>query len=335
MTPAVSVLLPVRDAAATLDACLASLAAQTLVDHEVVAVDDGSTDDTPLRLRAWTRCDPRLRVLRQPPRGLVAALEAARAAARAPLLARMDADDVAAPARLERQHALLEAEPQVDLVAARVRLVGSPGRENAGMARYVGWSNALVAPSALRHALWIESPFVHPSVTLRAERLRALGGYRAFPGPEDYELWLRALLGGWTFAKCPEVLLDWTDGPARLTRTDARYAAARFRAVKAAALAAGPLRSRPAVIWGAGPIGKRLGRALCQAGAGVAAFVEVHPRRLGGRIQGAPVVDVAGAAAFADAVHLAAVGQEGARERILEAACAQGRRLGDDLLAVA
>src|SRR5688500_5268253 len=110
-TPPVSVLLPVRDGAPHLAECIASLAAQTDADFEVIAVDDGSRDDTPVLLAAWAERDPRVRVLTQPPLGLVAALERARAHARGRWLARMDADDVALPHRLAAQRALLEAEP--------------------------------------------------------------------------------------------------------------------------------------------------------------------------------------------------------------------------------
>jgi hypothetical protein len=71
--------------------------------------------------------------------------------------------------------------------------------------------------------LFVESPLVHPSVMARAAALRALGGYRVFDGPEDYDLWLRAHAAGLRFAKLSEVLLDWRDSPRRLTRRDPRY----------------------------------------------------------------------------------------------------------------
>ncbi|HET8644452.1 MAG TPA: glycosyltransferase, partial [Vicinamibacteria bacterium] len=85
--PRVSVLLPVRDARATLGVALRSLRRQTLEDHEVVAVDDGSADGSGLLLDRAAARDPRLVVLHTPPRGLVPALNTALAAARAPLLA--------------------------------------------------------------------------------------------------------------------------------------------------------------------------------------------------------------------------------------------------------
>lgn len=326
-------LLPVRDAVATLPACLASLARQTLGDHEVVAVDDGSTDGSGDLLDEAARRDPRLRVVHTLPRGLVAALNLGLAAARAPLLARMDADDEAHPQRLARQAERLERELGLGVLGCRVRVTGPAGR---GMRRYVAWSNALVDHDAIVRDLFVESPLVHPSVMLRTAPLCALGGYRDGDGPEDYDLWLRAAAAGWRFAKLAETLLDWRDLPGRLTRRDPRYAPDRFRARKLEALEAGLLTAgRPVVIWGAGPIGKGWARALLARGHRVVAFVEVAPRRIGQRVAGAPVLGLAGAAWPDAALHLAAVGQPGARERIRDQARRLGLRDGRDLVAVA
>lgn len=329
----VSVLLPVRDAAATLPACLASLEAQRLAEHEVIAVDDGSRDASAELLQAAARRDPRLRVRHTARRGLVPALNLALAEARAPLVARMDADDVAHPERLSLQAARLEAEAGLDVLGCRVRLVGAPG---AGMRRYVRWSNSLLDHAAITRDLFVESPLVHPSVVLRSRALRGLGGYRADAGPEDYDLWLRGAAAGWRFAKLPQTLLDWRDHDDRLTRRDPRYAPERFRERKLQALEAGALsQGRPVVIWGAGPIGKAWSRALRQRGHAVAAFVEVAPRRIGQRIAGVPVLALSGATGLPGALHLAAVGQPGARERIRREAARLGLADGRDLIAVA
>ena len=125
--PLVSVLLPVRDARATLGACLASLRAQSLRQHEVVAVDDGSGDGSAEVLERAARLEPRLRVLHLSARGLVEALNAGLAFVRAPLLARMDADDVAHPRRLELQAAALGADPSLSVLGSRVRHWPGPG----------------------------------------------------------------------------------------------------------------------------------------------------------------------------------------------------------------
>jgi hypothetical protein len=204
------------------------------------------------------------------------------------------------------------------------------------MRAYVHWLNSLQSHADIVRDIWVESPLAHPSVMLRAAGITALGGYREVDGPEDYDLWLRAHGAGLRFASLPEVLLEWRDGPARLSRTDARYAPERFRAVKIDALERGPLRGRGVVLWGAGPIGKGWARALRERGHRLLAFVEVAPRKVGGTIQGAPVVCVPEAAAVAPgALHLAAVGQPGARERIRAEAARQGLVDGEDLLAVA
>jgi glycosyltransferase involved in cell wall biosynthesis len=335
--PRVSVLLPVRDAAATLRACLDSLAAQTLGDHEVVAVDDGSGDGSAGLLLARARNDPRLRVLRTPRRGLVGALSLALAEARAPLVARMDADDVARAPRLALQVERLEWDTAVDVLGGRVALAPSPGAfAGEGMRAYVEWQNALVDHDAMARDRFVESPLVHPSVAMRTATLRRLGGWRDFDGPEDYDLWLRGFDAGLRFAKLEETLLEWRDSPGRLTRTDPRYAPGRFLALKLEALSRCALTGgRGAVVWGSGPVGRAWSRALRAAGHEVRAFVEVDPRKVGGRRHGVPVVAVAEAGRLRGPLHLAAVGQRGARERIRAEAARLGLADGIDLVAVA
>jgi hypothetical protein len=332
LLPRVSVLLPVRDAVATLGACLDSLAAQTLGDHEVIAVDDGSLDGSTEVLLARARADPRLRVLRRARHGLVRALDAALAEARAPLVARMDADDVARPHRLALQVERLERDAALDVLGCRVACAPSP----EGMRAYVEWQNALIDHDAMARDRFVESPLVHPSVAMRTATLRRLGGWREFDGPEDYDLWLRGFDAGLRFGKLEETLLDWRDSPGRLTRTDPRYAPGRFLALKLEALSRGALaRGRGAVVWGAGPVGRAWSRALRATGHEVRAFVDVDPRKVGAQRHGVPVVAVAEAGRLRGPLHLAAVGKKGARERIRAHSARLGLVDGIDLVAVA
>ena len=206
MTARVSVLLPVRDGARFLREALASVLAQTLRDFELLVVDDGSEDETPAILAALR--DDRVRVLRQERLGLVAALNRAIAEARAPLLARMDADDVSLPERLERQVAYLEARPRVGLVVTGVETIGRTA--------------TVVLPdddAALRRRLLLRNPFTHGAVAVRAEAVRGAGGYRADYGAnEDYDLW-RRIAREWELAAIPEVLYRYREHPGAVTRS--------------------------------------------------------------------------------------------------------------------
>jgi glycosyltransferase involved in cell wall biosynthesis len=119
--PTVSVLLPVSNAVPYLGDCIASLGRQTLSAYEVVAIDDGSTDGSTEALEAWADVDSRVRLIHQPPSGLIAALNAGLELCAAPLVARMDADDISHPQRLELQVRSLEENPAIGVISCRVR----------------------------------------------------------------------------------------------------------------------------------------------------------------------------------------------------------------------
>ncbi len=285
--PRVSVLLPYRDAAATLAAALDSIAAQTLTDWECLLVDDGSRDASPTIAAAYAARDPRVRLLCAGG-GLVEALNRGLAAARAPLIARMDADDVALPERLARQVALLDADPRLTVAGCLVECFPA-AQVTDGMQRYVAWLNALVEPAAIRDALFVESPIAHPSAIMRRDAVRAVGGYHAVDGPEDYDLWLRLLLDGGRAAKVPAVLLRWRESPGRLSRVDPRYHRRRFFAVKLAHLPRVVPAGTPVQIWGAGPTGRAWGRALLGMGYRVRRFIDIAPHRWGRHLHGIPI----------------------------------------------
>jgi GT2 family glycosyltransferase len=334
--PRVSVLLPVRNAEATLEEALGSILTQTLDDLEVVAVDDGSTDASPELLQAAAERDPRVRVLTQRPLGLVPALERATDAARAPLLARMDADDRAEADRLEAQAALMDADPGMVLAGTHVRYFPRDGLRD-GARRYERWLNALDGPEALERDLWVECPLAHPTFLMRATAVAAVGGYRDREWPEDYDLLLRLRCAGGGLGVVPRVLHHWREGPERLSRTDPRYSLDAFRRLKAHFLTRSPLLGERdgVLICGAGPVGKSFARALAEEGVTVRAFVDLDPRKVGQRIHGAPVVAPSGIGRFRDALGLAAVGKGQARAEIRATFTSAGWVEGRDFVAVA
>lgn len=335
--PSVSVLLPVRDAAPWLDDCLASLARQTLVDFEVVAVDDGSTDDSGSILDRWAMRDRRFSVIHQPHRGLVPALNRGLAHCRGELVARMDADDVSHPRRLELQAGLLAALPGISVVSCLVRHF--PSRAVAeGFRLYENWLNSLTDHGEMARERFIESPLAHPSAMVRREALEAAGGWRDNGWPEDYDLWLRLFEAGVGFAKVARPLFFWREHGGRLTRNDDRYSVPSFLRCKAHYLARGPLaETGRVVLWGAGQTGRRLSKALRDEGVGIELVIDIDPAKIGGTLRGIPVAGPDELADHIDSetVVLAAVASRGARGLIRERLSALGLVEGDSFWCVA
>ena len=166
--PVLSVIMSVRDAQATLPHALASLYVQTLADWELVVANDGSTDGTAAILAYAAAHDPRVRILEDcHPKGLAVRLNELVAAARAPLIARMDGDDVSYPARFERQVTFLEDHPDIDLLGATMVVFDDAGRclrqrrapvEHADICRRPTRGFPLFHPTWLGRAAWFRRP---------------------------------------------------------------------------------------------------------------------------------------------------------------------------------
>jgi glycosyltransferase involved in cell wall biosynthesis len=331
--PVVSILLPVRNEEKLLPAALSSLRRQTHSDWELVCVDDGSTDATPVILAEAARQDKRIRVLGTAGKGLVAALNDGLAACRGELVARMDGDDISHPRRLELQAAAMAADSELGLVACTFRHF--PRQQvRMGMRAYEEWQNSLDTHDAIIRDMFIESPFVHPSVMFRKHLVVAVGGYRETGWAEDYDLWLRLAAAGVRFARLPRALFFWRERPERATRTSPEYTAEAFRTCKAHHLLRGFLNGeREVTLAGAGLEGRAWMRTLAREGIRVSLWVDVDPRKIGRELHGARVVGPAGVTPGAGKM-LITVGTRGAREQIRNWANGAGFREGSDFVCV-
>lgn len=293
----ISVLMPVRNGAKTLENTLQSLQSQKLQPAECVILDDGSTDGTPEILSRWAAQWPVIRVVRLPGLGIARALNAGLELCRYPWIARMDADDVAHEERLERQLKETSKDRFVSLVSCRVRHVSlDPQLQSLGMQRYVDWANGSLSHDELAQALWIDSPMPHPTWLVHQRAFERVGAYAsASDVPEDYE-WLhrffRAAREG-AALRAAKVdggpLLDWTDSSGRLTRMHEAYLPASFDRVKVSALKAliGS-ETREVIVFGLGPKAKAL-IPLMKENFQLHAIVDVNPRHEGILYQGSKV----------------------------------------------
>jgi glycosyltransferase involved in cell wall biosynthesis len=185
VTPRVSVLIGAFDSAATLEEAIGAILGQTVADLELIVVDDGSRDDSAAIADAAAARDPRVRVLRMGTNvGISRSLNAGLEAARAPVVAVQDADDVSDPARLERQLALLDARPDVAVVGCRMREVDPAGRELRPRTAF--------AAGDVRPVLPRFNPIPNTSAAYRRDVVLAAGGYDArYRYAMEYDLWLR------------------------------------------------------------------------------------------------------------------------------------------------
>jgi len=229
VTPRVSVLMAVHNGAPWVADAARSVLAQTLGDLELVVVDDGSTDATGDLLTGID--DPRVRFERRTHAGLTRALNHGLGLARAALIARLDADDIALPERLARQVAFLDAHPEIGVVGSAAREINGDGREVR-----------VVRPpeddGSLRRALIRRNPLLHSTVMMRRRVVEAVAGYDVrFAVAQDYDLWIR-LAAVTRLANLSEALVVRRLLPGRVSvvrdterlRAEAR---ARWRAVRA------------------------------------------------------------------------------------------------------
>lgn len=213
--PRLSVVLPVYNAGRYLAEAVESILQQSFQDFELIAVNDGSTDGSPRILEALASRDPRIRILNQENRGQVASMNRAVGEARADLVARMDADDIALSHRFEDQVGHLDAHPEVVLVGGRTIVI-----DERGVPLDV-WEPP-VSASALRATLPRQNCFCHPSVIFRKSAFEECGGYReAYAPSEDYDLWLRLLEIG-EVANVPRVVLAYRFHRENLSATRTR-----------------------------------------------------------------------------------------------------------------
>jgi glycosyltransferase involved in cell wall biosynthesis len=180
--PALTVLMPVFDGEPYLRASIESVLRQSFSDFELLIVDDGSEDESVEIARSFA--DPRVRVVVQGRRGLVETLNHGLELVRGAVVARQDADDLSLPDRLDRQMAVLRAEPQLLLLGGQAHVVDPGGR-------YRRTSILPTEPSTIEWYQLFDNAFVHGSVLFRREVARdRLGGYAHMLG-EDFDLWSR------------------------------------------------------------------------------------------------------------------------------------------------
>jgi glycosyltransferase involved in cell wall biosynthesis len=201
--PRVSVILPAFNADRWLGDAIESVLAQTFADFELLALDDGSADETLAVIQRYATLDARVVPVALEHRGLVPTLNEGISRAKAGYIARLDADDICLPERFARQVAFLDANPDYVLVGSRVLRIDEDG---------VPVSRSMSVPlshdSLVDRVQTVNCGISHPTVMARKEAIVAAGCYfeNQFPA-EDRGLWRRMLANGGKMENLPEGLV--------------------------------------------------------------------------------------------------------------------------------
>ena len=331
MSPLVSVVLPVRNGGEFLGQAVDSILSQTFENLELLLIDDHSTDNA---VSSLDKSDPRLKVFNSKGNGVVDAFNTGFEIGRGRYIARMDADDISLPSRIQCQLDYLDKHPPVDISGCCVEIFSETGIQG-GLERYQSWLNSVREPDQVHQQIFIESPLPNPGLMFRKAALQKLGGYRSNQWPEDYDLLLRADAGHMRMGKPEPVLLRWREHESRLTHTDSLYDRQNFMRAKSHFLVHHRLHGRSVIIWGAGPTGRLMFDLITAESAKVEGFIEVHPRRIGGLKRGLPVWSIDKVKTLGDSMLLIAVGAAGAREEIADYLRKYDKIPGQDYLYVA
>lgn len=196
--PLISVVMPVHNALPFLDESIRSILEQSFTDFEFVILDDASTDGSLERLREWARRDKRINIHESKKRlGLSGSANGVVSKARAPIVARMDADDIAHPERLQRQWNIIANRPDVAVIGTLCNGIDATGREVRPRDRW----------RLVRRSNYI--PFPHGSAMFRREVFDEVGGYNEKSvGAEDQDLFLRMATRGRVLT-LPDILYSY------------------------------------------------------------------------------------------------------------------------------
>ncbi len=194
----ISIILPVYNASDYLRETLESITAQTYKNFEIIAINDGSSDNSLEILENYALNEPRLHIISRENKGLPQTLNEGIDLAKGDFIARMDADDIMLPQRLEKQ---LEY-----LLKNKLDLCGTQYQE---FGLYSGKSDLPISEDDCKLTLLFGSPFSHPSIFARTEVFKNFKYNENLDCAQDYDLWCRIALSNYKLGNMKDVLLKY------------------------------------------------------------------------------------------------------------------------------
>lgn len=264
--PLVSILIPFKNTSEFLPDCLNSIIEQTYSHWEILAVDDGSSDSSYQIVEEYAHKDERIKLSKNPGRGIIQALRHAFNQSKGQMVTRMDSDDIMTLNKLEVMVNLLLHEGDGHVAVGQVTYFSSRGISN-GYARYEKWLNHLTEKGSNYNEIYKECVIPSPCWMTYRDDLLKVGAFDSNRYPEDYDLTFRFYRNNLKCIPCHQVLHYWRDYDHRTSRTSEHYAQNYFLGIKLHYfLNIDYKKDSVLTIWGAGYKGKEIAKGLQKAG---------------------------------------------------------------------
>lgn len=257
--------MPVKNAEPFLTDCLNSILSQTETNWDLIAINDGSSDNSKAILEQFAQRDKRVLVLDNDGVGIIAALRLAYSQSQGNLITRMDADDLMPPVKLEILKRNLLSSGKKNLAVGQVKYFSNEGLKD-GYRYYESWLNALTESGLNYSDIYRECVIPSPCWMVFRDDLDECGAFDNDVYPEDYDLCFRFYGNGLKPIPCSDVLHHWRDHSTRSSRNDPNYADNRFLDLKLHwFLKLDYQPKKTLVVWGAASKGKALVKGLLNA----------------------------------------------------------------------
>ena len=254
--------MPVKNAGLYLEDCITSIKNQTESNWELIAVNDGSIDNSETILHRFSRADERIKYLNNKGSGIIEALKYGYAESQGILIHRMDADDLMVPKKLALLKARLLEVGKGKVVTGKVEYFAAEGL-NDGYLKYQNWLNELCDQETHWRELFKECVIASPNWLIHKSDFEKCGAFNSDGYPEDYDLVFRMFQSGLQVATVDTITHLWRDHKERSSRNDDNYGAYTFFEIKLRYFLALKYDNiRPLMVWGAGKKGKDLAKKL-------------------------------------------------------------------------
>jgi len=204
--PKISVVMSVFNEKKYLEKAIKSIINQSFSNFEFIIIDDGSADGSAEMLDDWAKEDKRIKIIHQKNIGLTKSLNKGIKIARGKYIARMDADDISMPTRLEKEINYLKKNPKTVLVSSFVKIIDEKGHE-------IGELTPAVTYDKIKKMSIFSCQIYHSSSMFGKKIFEKIGGYNEkYIYAQDIELWFK-FMKAYQVANIPEFLLLWRKSP--------------------------------------------------------------------------------------------------------------------------